>query len=154
MEEITLQENSKFYLNEESKGFLKETAKWAYFLSILGFVIVGLMLLLAVFIGTIFSRFDNMGGEAAMLQRMGGGFIALIYVAIAALYFFPIYYLFQFSSKMKAAFKNDDNDALNESFSFLKSHYRFMGILALVFVVLYGFIFLFTILIGGIAFLS
>lgn len=99
MEEITLQENSKFYLNEDSKGFLKETAKWAYFLSILGFVIVGLMLLLAAFIGTIFSRFDGMGGEAAMLQRMGGGFIGLIYVAIAALYFFPIYFCFNFHQK-------------------------------------------------------
>jgi hypothetical protein len=154
MDEITLQENSKFYLNEDSKGFLKETAKWAYFLSILGFVGVGFMLVLAVFIGTIFSKLDGMGGDAAMLQRMGGGFISFIYVVIAALYFFPVYYLFQFSSKMKAAFKNEDNDALNESFSFLKSHYKFMGVLALVFVILYGIIFLFTILIGGIAFLS
>ncbi|SDX91978.1 DUF5362 family protein [Flavobacterium degerlachei] len=154
MDEITLQENSKFYLNEDSKRFLKETAKWAYFLSILGFVGVGFMLVLAVFIGTIFSKLDSMGGDTAMLQRMGGGFISFIYVVIAALYFFPVYYLFQFSSKMKAAFKNEDNDALNESFSFLKSHYKFMGVLALVFVILYGIIFLFTILIGGIAFLS
>jgi hypothetical protein len=49
----TFQEDSNLYLNQEAQVF-KETAKWALFLSILGFVGVGFMVILALFIGTIF----------------------------------------------------------------------------------------------------
>ncbi|MBC5838295.1 hypothetical protein [Flavobacterium muglaense] len=151
MEENAVQSTSNFYLNEESKGFLKETAKWAYFLSILGFVGVGMMVLLAIFIGTIFSKLGALGGQAAVFQYMGGSFISALYLVIAALYFFPVYYLFKFSAKLKTAFKTDDNELLNESFGFLKSHYKFMGILALVFVIIYGLIFLLTFVLGAFA---
>jgi uncharacterized membrane protein len=146
MEEI---ETSKlnFVLTDESESFLKETAKWAYFLSILGFIFIGLMVLLALFIGSIMSKFGAMGDTIPIMGSMGG-FITAIYLIIALIYFFPVYYLFQFSSKAKAAFKNSDNEQLNESFQYLKSHYKFVGVMALIFIVLYGFIFLFTFLIG------
>jgi hypothetical protein len=48
MEESTFQEDLNLYLNQEARGFLKETAKWAYFLSILGFVGIGFMVVLAL----------------------------------------------------------------------------------------------------------
>lgn len=154
MEEREVQSVSKFYLNEESTRFLKETAKWAYFLSILGFVGVGVMVLLTIYIGTIFSKLGMLGDQAAVFQSIGGSFISGIYLFVAVLYFFPIYYLFKFSTKLKIAFKTANNELLNESFIFLKSHYKFMGILALVFVVIYGLIFLFTLLAGAIAIFS
>ena len=74
-----------------------------------------------------------------------------MYLVIALVYFFPIYYLFQFSSKMKKAFKENDNDLINSSFEHLKSHYKFIGIVSLVFVVLYVLIILFSVLAGAIA---
>lgn len=46
MEEITTSGNSNLQLTAQSQSFLKETAKWAYFLSILGFVGIGLLILL------------------------------------------------------------------------------------------------------------
>ena len=35
-------ENFELQLNESAKGFLKEAAKWAYFLSILGYIGIGI----------------------------------------------------------------------------------------------------------------
>lgn len=54
MEEIQTSANSNLQLTEESKSFLREIAKWAYFLSILGFVGVGFMVILALFYGNYF----------------------------------------------------------------------------------------------------
>lgn len=151
MEEITFQENEKMYLSQEAQGFLKETAKWAYFMSILGFVGIGFMVLLALFIGTIFSALNNMSGGMNPMMGIGTGFISGLYLVIALIYFFPVYYLFQFSSKMKKAFKVNDNELINSSFEHLKSHYKFIGIVSLVFVVLYALIILFSVLAAAVA---
>ena len=154
MEETTIQENERLYLSQEAQGFLKETAKWAYFLSILGFVGIGFMVVLALFIGTIFSALNNMSGAMNPMMGIGTGFISGLYLLIALIYFFPIYYLFQFSSKMKKAFKSNDNDLINSSFEYLKSHYKFVGIVALIFIIVYVLIILFSILAGAIALLN
>ncbi|NRT10450.1 DUF5362 family protein [Flavobacterium sp. 14A] len=151
MEGITFQENEKMYLSQEAQGFLKETAKWAYFMSILGFVGIGFMVLLALFIGTIFSALNNMSGGMNPMMGIGTGFISGLYLVIALIYFFPVYYLFQFSSKMKKAFKVNDNELINSSFEHLKSHYKFIGIVSLVFVVLYALIILFSVLAAVVA---
>jgi hypothetical protein len=151
MEETTFQENEKMYLSQEAQGFLKETAKWAYFLSIIGFIGIGFMVVLALFIGTIFSAISGMSGSVNSMGFLETGLISGIYLIIALIYFFPVYYLFQFSSKMKNAFKFNNNDLINSSFEYLKSHYKFIGIVALVFVVIYGLILLFTLLAGAVA---
>ncbi|MEY2868127.1 MAG: hypothetical protein RIR01_545 [Bacteroidota bacterium] len=96
MEEIQTSANSNLQLTEESKSFLREIAKWAYFLSILGFLGVGFMVILALFMGTIFSKLGVFGARFGMME---GGFITVIYLLLAVLYFFPVYYLFQFASK-------------------------------------------------------
>lgn len=143
---------SNFVLTDESESFLKETAKWAYFLSILGFITVGIIVLMALFLGTIMSTLGSLGGNSmgGSMSMMGniGGIITVIYLIIAILYFFPVYYLFLFSSKAKAAFRNNNNELLNESFQYLKSHYKFIGIMALIAIAFYGIILLVTTVIG------
>jgi hypothetical protein len=146
MEEITTTVASKMYLTENSKSYLKEIAKWAYFLSILGFIGIALLVLLALFMGTLFSRLGSLGGGIAAMGTLGGGFITIIYLIIAVLYFFPVYYLYQFASKVKVAFATDDNEQLNASFEYLKSHYKFIGIFALCIVSFYVLLFLFAII--------
>lgn len=148
---------SNFVLTDESESFLKETAKWGYFLSILGFVFIGIMVLFAIFMGAFLSKLGSMGGSSMgnPISVMGnmGGFMAVIYLIIALIYFFPVYYLFLFSSKAKAAFRNNDNELLNESFQYLKSHYKFIGIMALIMVSFYGIFFFFAFIIGMTSFL-
>ena len=148
MEETTKTEQTRMYLTDESKSFLKETAKWAYFLSIMGFIGIALLVLLALFMGTLFTTLGSLGGEAAMgaMGAMGGGFITAIYLVVVVIYFFPVYYLFQFASKAKAAFATNNNEQLNASFEYLKSHYKFIGVVTLVSLILYGLIIVFGII--------
>lgn len=114
-------------LNEEIKGYLYETAKWGKFLAIVGFVMVGFMVIAALFAGSIMSM---MGNEA--FAMMGGAFITILYLAMAAIYFMPCLYLYRFSTKTKAALDLGSSMDLTEAFSNLKSVYKFWGILTAV----------------------
>jgi hypothetical protein len=118
------------------------------FLSVLGFVFLGLMVVLALFIGTIFSKLTSISVAMNPTMVIGTGFFSVIYLLIALLSFFPIYYLLQFSYKIKIAFRDDDNDLLNASFEYLKVHYKFIGIMALIFACFYGFIILMGLITG------
>lgn len=112
-----------------AKTFLAEAAKWTTFLAILGFIGVGFMVLAALAIMTI-------GSRISMGPMGGGAWISIIYLALAAFYFFPINYLYKFSSNMKEALRTNNQASLTKSFEYLKSHYKFIGILT---IILFGF---------------
>jgi hypothetical protein len=121
-------------LDEKVKGFLLETAKWATFLAIVGFVGLGLMVIGSIVILSI-------GGIPGM--RVNEALIlAVVYLGMAALYFFPVYYLFLFGSKMKAGLTSNSQTGITSGFENLKSHYKFLGIMMIVILSLYGFVFL------------
>ncbi len=148
MEESSVFEKFELHLEQSAKDFLKETAKWAYFLSIIGFIGIGFLIIAAIFAGTIFSTLGNtipgMGG-------MGGSFglmIAILYIVLAAIYFFPVYYLNKFATNAKRAFRENDSEALTNSFEYLKSHYKFVGIFTLSIMIVYGLILVFAVIAG------
>jgi len=122
-------------------GFLKETSSWTYFLSILGFVGIGLMVLIGIFLSVVMSDISPGLNPYAQLG-LNPGYFGLVYVILAGLYFFPVLYLFNFSRKMKNALSSKNNEAFESAFSNLKSHYKFVGIMAIVLISMYIIIFL------------
>ena len=134
----SIYEQSSIELKQKSIDYLSEISKWAKFLSILGFIVIGLLIIGGIAMGGLSSAMSPYGGA-------GMGFLAvIIYLAIALLYFFPIYYLFRFSSFASRAVNNRDSSAVEPAFENLKSHYKFMGILAIVIISLYLLIFIFA----------
>ena len=111
-----------------ASGYLKETARWAKFLGILGFVFCGLMLLIGIFAGSFMATAFSAGRSSVL----GGTFYTIVYVALALLYFFPCLYTYNFGSRMQTALRSNDQDSLNNALKNLKSCYRFVGILAIV----------------------
>src|ERR1022692_2663210 len=114
-------------IDHQSSAYLGETAKWAKFLSILGFVFCGLILIIAIFFGSFFSTaFSGKYGGVGMGAAAGAasGLFIFVYVCIALLYFFPCLYLFNFSNKMQIALKNNDQGQLSLSFKNLKSCFK------------------------------
>ncbi len=137
MEEQTTIENFDLQITTAAKDFLAETAKWAYFLSILGFIGIGFIVLIALILGITFAFAGGTGVSMGLMESSMGIGIAFIYILIGALYFFPIYYLNKFASNAKLAIKKTDSAALTLSFGYLKSHYKFIGIMTLVVFSLY-----------------
>src|SRR5687768_14601920 len=91
-----LTRENTFFSTNEIKSYLIETAKWGKFLAILGYIGIGLILLIAIGVMV-------MGSASKLFPGIGMpmGAFGLIYIAIAAFYFFPVYYLHQFSVKIK-----------------------------------------------------
>lgn len=108
-------------LNEQSKEFLNEAAKWATILSIIGFITIALMILMSFTIGSVMASMPNTFGVSPQL-------ISMVYLIIAGVYFIPIYFLYQFGVKTKKAIENNDTDLLTFGLKKLKSHYKFIGI--------------------------
>ena len=131
---LHVQNGENLVIDWRSKEFLKETAKWTKFLAILGFVGIGLMVL-----GSLVMLFAPSSLMSNGDFPFGGKiFMMLLYLAFAVLYYFPISYLYQFSENTKKAIENNDNNAIRDAFEFLKSHYKFMGILTIILLSFYA----------------
>ena len=122
-------------ITNASKNFLKETAKWAKFLSIIGFILIAIMLVFAFFATTIFELAGKM--QPGMPESLGLT-MTVTYLVLAIIYFFPVYYLLQFSNKMKTALSTKNDETLAKAFEMLKSHYKFIGVFTIITMSLYA----------------
>lgn len=133
-----------FGVDEEAKGYLLDTARWSKFLAVVGFVSLGILLLAGVFMSTILASFSRqMGGGSGI--NSGSGFSGLmigLYVLLAVLYFFPIYYLFKFSVMIKPALLSANQAQFNKALSYLRGAFRYIGILTLIVLCFYAIAFL------------
>ncbi|PHN07123.1 hypothetical protein [Flavilitoribacter nigricans] len=111
-------------LSDQMRNYIKETAKWAQFIAIMAFIGLGFMALGAFFIGAVFSMMTMQMGYG-----MSGGLVTVIYLALLLLIFFPVFYLYRFSSKTQIALRIGSDAQLTDAFQNLKSHYKFVGIL-------------------------
>lgn len=124
--------------------FLKETfleaAKWAKFIAIIGFISIGLMVIMGFFMGAIMSSLGSMGDYGQSPNPfgiIGGGFFVILYLVFALICFFPVKYLFDFSVNVKRAFEIKDQQIFTEAILKLKAHYKYIGILTIILISLY-----------------
>ncbi|MBS1576533.1 MAG: hypothetical protein JST09_14610 [Bacteroidetes bacterium] len=131
-------------IDTAAKAHLSEAARWARFLSIVGFVVIGLIVIVGIFFGSLIGAMtsglsrNGMNGMPAGAGGMLGSFVVVIYILIAAVYFFPCLFLFHFANKMKTALAANDQELLNTSFQNLKKLFRFMGILTIICLALFA----------------
>ena len=134
----------------KTKAVLAEIGKWGKFVSIVGFVLAGLMVMVGlalVFSGDMISaKLTEMGQPAGIVSPASG----IAYMLIGVLYFFPSRYIYDFSIYMQQAVAHDDQESMDYSFDRLKTFFRFLGIIAIIAMVFYAFAFMLS-LIGGIA---
>ncbi|MEJ6981340.1 hypothetical protein WG906_12810 [Pedobacter sp. P351] len=103
---------------------LRSTRRWTKFLSLLGFCFISLVIIV---MGLASIQFFKMVSILAMLPL----------AVIGLIYFFPIYYLWQFSKYSKLAIEANDTAYLGTAIKFLNRHYAFMGILVILMIVFY-----------------
>jgi len=73
---------SSLSIDAQSRDYLVEASKWAKFLAIVGFVMLGLIVALGIFFGFV-------SANAMATLMPGGGIFMLLYVLfMCALYFF------------------------------------------------------------------
>jgi uncharacterized membrane protein len=135
---------------QQAQGFVRETAKWATFLSIMGFIFIGFMVLGALGMFAMGSTMSSMGAGSPMgaMGMLGGATMGIMFLLFALLYFFPVLYLYKFASNAKEALNSNNTERLTVAFENLKSHYKFVGILTVIGLAFYVLIFIFSIVAG------
>lgn len=130
-------------LSKTTLKWLHETAQWARFIAILGFIFTGFILLMAIFITPVLSYLnEEMTASSGTDLQVSSITLAVTYVILAAIYFFPILYLFRFSNELIIAYKANDEENLNASFRYLKKHFKFIGVILIVILAIYILIFI------------
>lgn len=141
--DANFQNSTGLKISDDAKSFILETAKWAKFLSIVGFVFLGFMVLGAFFMFVAGSTIPGLGAS--------GAGIGIVYLLMAVLYFFPTYYLLNFANKIKVGLLNTNQNDLDDGFENLKSTFKFMGILMIVVLGIYALMLIFTLIAGAAA---
>lgn len=137
-------------LGEEDRQLIASSCKWAKFLSILGFISMGLMVVAVVLMmlgvlvaGSFFS--DMMMGPFQITMFVVMMSLALV---VSLLYFLPLFYLYNYASKGARAVEAGDTLMMTESFANLKRFFKFIGIMTIVVIALYLLMILVGVVIG------
>lgn len=134
--------NDDLHVTPASHTFLNESARWGKFLSIVGFILCGLMAIAAFFAPSLYMKLSTFNDMSPANPRATAIFITAIYLAFAVLLFFPCFYLNKFSVKMQAALNSVSQENFDESFKNLKSLFKFYGIFAIILLSFYALAFL------------
>jgi len=133
-------------VDAETRMHLGETAKWARFLAIAGMVALVLMVLFGIYFASVMAA--AMEADLEALGGRGGGSLTgfgigtvLVYVLLAVIWFFPLLFLLRFANLANRALEENDQKIMNGAFKNLKACFRYVGIVTIAIMVLYGLIF-------------
>jgi len=126
-------------ITNEAKVYLRQAGSWASFLGALGFIACTLLLMTALFVGTLFSVILKMYSPSAVDVPAGVG-VAMSFILILAdiLYFFFALYLFQFGQRVKRGITFNDANQVTSALAKLKSFFKLWGLVTIVILCLWA----------------
>jgi len=144
------QDEKKIEIGSESLRYLDTTRKWTMFFAILGFIVIGLMIIGGFAAGALMKSMSGLkdiegmeGMEAAGAAAGVAQVLLLVIILIfAVIYFFPLFFLFRFSTHTSNAIKTLDRNELGKAFRYMKSYWLYIGVLVIILLAIYLIIFL------------
>lgn len=117
------------HLDMESRIYLREAAKWARFLGILGFIGSGF-----IFLGMLAVWYSSSPAFNVLSNSSAGmGVIIFIYLTLAVISFFVALFTYRFGQRTSRALLNDHQIDLRSGFSNLRFIFRTYGIMAVIY---------------------
>jgi uncharacterized membrane protein len=126
-------ENRKIEIDQETLNNLNTIRKWTMFLAIIGFILLGLFIIIGVIAGTFLSAFNSGGAGPGIPESL----MFAIFLVLAVIFFFTILFLFRFSKHTAHAVQNLDKKELHKAFKNLKSYFVYLGVLIIIVLILY-----------------
>lgn len=134
-------------LSNDARFFLNEAARWARFLAILGFIGAGFLVLAGLGVLAMGTALSPQMSELGFSPALFG----FLYLIIAVVYLFPSLYMYNFANRAQGAVKGNSSSQLTESMGFLRSTFRFYGIVAIIFIAFYLLLMIILMVSGGAA---
>ena len=143
MEEMPNRTLFSLSIDPVTKTHLYDTARWARFLAIAGIVFMGLMLIWTLLALTVlpdlgFMKYNSNGQEDEELNsalKIAFGVVMILFCAIG---FFPLLFLLRFANQLRDALYNNDQELLNSSFLNIKRYFRYLGVITIICLAIYG----------------
>lgn len=131
-------------LSPDDADQIHSTAKWARLVAILGFVFLGMLLLIGLTMGSFISRILAM--NAAMTGQvlpfdptMLGLLYGVIFLVAVVIYFFPTLFLYQYATRTLRALRSGfDPVQFSKGVGAQRSFFTYIGILMIILVGLYA----------------
>jgi hypothetical protein len=143
-----MMEKEKIVINDLMEEGLNKMVYWGKFFAVLGFVMIGFLLLGGV--GMLFSPMSSTSSVLATMpefEQFGSmmKYYSLFYIVTAALYYFPSKYLYDFSVLGRKALVRSSTDDMGKALSSLGSAFKFWGVFTIVLFSVYV-----VVLLGGV----
>ena len=120
-------------VDQRTLGILKTTGKWTMFLSIIGFIFIGIMFVIGVMTGTFLSVFYSANKGSEVSEYL----ILAIFFMLAVIFLFPVIFLFRFSKHAAKTVQKSDNQELYKAIKNLKLYFGYIGVLIIISLMLY-----------------
>ena len=154
MEQTQSSELFSLTIDPVTKTSLSETAKWSRFLAIVGMIFLGLAVIGVLYMAYVMSSVGGIVQDTEAYRQSGSPFsfaglgigMALFYIIMIAVWFFPLMYLLRFANRMKVALRGNDQQALNISFQNLKSCMKFVGVVTIIILAVYAIVIIFAVI--------
>lgn len=126
----------RLVITEDIRSYIYQAAKWAKFLSIVGFIVTGLMVMIALSVQSVMQSLSEIPAYAGLVA-LGSGVIMFFYLLLALLYFYPSYLMYKFSSAAKLAVLYGNQESLSEAMAKMKSIFKFFGVVTVIIISMY-----------------
>ncbi len=132
-----IHEQATLVVTEEIRSYIYETAKWARFLSIVGFVITGWLIIVA-FSTSAFETAFQQTIISVQLAELGSTVLMIFFLLTALVYFYPSLMLFKYATAAKTAVLYGVQESLEIAMAKMKSFFKFWAILTIVMLAFYA----------------
>lgn len=134
------QENRKIEIEQETLNDLNTTRKWSMFMAIFGFIFIGFLIIAGILVTTFMSALSNSDTSTGFPEWI----LIIMFVVFAAIYFFPVLFLFRFSSLTGKAVAMLDKGELQKAFKNLKYYFVYIGIMIIIVISFYIILLIFA----------
>lgn len=122
-----------FRIDSEILNNLNATRKWTTFISVLGFIFLGLLIFIGAITGTFLTAFKSKETNLGIPESI----MLLIFAFTAVIYFFPVFFLFRFSRHTRNAVQKNDRDEFYKASKNLRAFFTYIGIMAIIVITVY-----------------
>ena len=129
--EENLEQGNTLVVTEDIRSHIYETAKWARFLAIVGFLTSGVLIMVA-FSASAFENALTQTPGGQQMAELGSTMLTVIMLLSALLYFYPSLMLFKYASAAKTAVLYQEQESLSVAMAKMKSFFKFWAILTIV----------------------
>jgi hypothetical protein len=129
----TIPEDRKIEMGPEILKHLNATRKWTTFLSVLGFIFLGLLVVAGLFTSLFLTTFKTQEANLGIPESV----MIIIFIVVVAINFLPVFFLFRFSRNTRDGIQNLNLSKLEKGFNNLRLYFTYIGIMVIVVLTIY-----------------